>query len=182
MNIVLFGLKGSGKTTLARELTKDLKAYWLNADKIRKKYNDWDFSKNGIIRQVKRMKSLSDKSNKKYVVADFVCPLHIQTKIFKPNFIVWMDTIKKSRFSSMNKIVEKQKREIKKTQKQNNKKIPQDLKYNNIPGLSNEVKEKLIKHKPETIGRASKIEGVTPAAVNLILIQIKKKEILKQHA
>ena len=78
--------------------------------------------------------------------------------------------------------VEKQKREIRKTQKQNNKKIPQDLKYNNIPGLSNEVKEKLIKHKPETIGRASKIEGVTPAAVNLILIQIKKKEILKQHA
>ena len=51
--------------------------------------------------------------------------------------------------------VEKQKREIKKTQKQNNKKIPQDLKYNNIPGLSNEVKEKLIKHKPETIGHAS---------------------------
>ena len=78
--------------------------------------------------------------------------------------------------------VEKQKREIKKTQKQNNKKIPQGLKYNNIPGLSNEVKEKLIKHKPETIGHASKIEGVTPAAVNLILIQIKKKEILKQHA
>ena len=78
--------------------------------------------------------------------------------------------------------VEKQKREIKKTQKQNNKKIPQDLKYNNIPGLSNEVKEKLIKHKPQTIGQASKIEGVTPAAVNLILIQIKKKEILKQHA
>ena len=78
--------------------------------------------------------------------------------------------------------VEKQKREIKKTQKQNNKKIPQDLKYKNIPGLSNEVKEKLIKHKPETIGHASKIEGVTPAAVNLILIQIKKKEILKQHA
>jgi len=108
--ILIMGLPGSGKTTLARELAKDLKAYWLNADKIRKKYNDWDFSKNGIIRQVKRMKSLSDKSNKKYVVADFVCPLHIQTKIFKPNFIVWMDTIKKSRFSSMNKIFKKPKK------------------------------------------------------------------------
>ena len=78
--------------------------------------------------------------------------------------------------------VDKQKREIKKAQKQNNKKIPQNIGYKNIPGLSNEVKEKLIKHKPETIGHASKIEGVTPAAVNLILIQIKKKEILKQHA
>tara|TARA_B100001027_G_scaffold65012_1_gene44110 strand:- start:525 stop:1595 length:1071 start_codon:yes stop_codon:yes gene_type:complete len=78
--------------------------------------------------------------------------------------------------------VEKQKREIKKTQRQNTKVIPQDMAYSNIPGLSNEVKEKLIKHKPHTIGHASKIEGVTPAAVNLILIQIKKKEILKQHA
>ena len=78
--------------------------------------------------------------------------------------------------------VEKQKREIKKTQKQNKKIIPQDMAYSNIPGLSNEVKEKLIKYKPHTIGHASKIEGVTPAAVNLILIQIKKKEILKQHA
>ena len=52
--------------------------------------------------------------------------------------------------------VEKQKREIKKTQKQNNKKIPQDLKYNNIPELSNEVKEKLIKHKPKTKRHTSK--------------------------
>ncbi len=104
------------------------------------------------------------------------------TKVFKPkkkdrNFYKRAAT--ESKYMGY---VEKQKREIKKTQKQNNKKIPQDLKYNNIPGLSNEVKEKLIKHKPETIGHASKIEGVTPAAVNLILIQIKKKEILKQHA
>ncbi len=104
------------------------------------------------------------------------------TKVFKPkkkerNFYKRAAT--ESKYMGY---VEKQKREIRKTQKQNNKKIPQDLKYNNIPGLSNEVKEKLIKHKPETIGHASKIEGVTPAAVNLILIQIKKKEILKQHA
>ena len=77
--------------------------------------------------------------------------------------------------------VDKQKREIKKVQKQNNKTIPQNIGYKNIPGLSNEVKEKLIKHKPQTIGHASKIEGVTPAAVNLILIQIKKKELLQEH-
>ena len=77
--------------------------------------------------------------------------------------------------------VDKQKREIKKVQKQNNKTIPQNISYKNIPGLSNEVKEKLIKHKPQTIGHASKIEGVTPAAVNLILIQIKKKELLQEH-
>jgi tRNA uridine 5-carboxymethylaminomethyl modification enzyme len=74
------------------------------------------------------------------------------------------------------------KEKLKKHKNKTTKKIPKDLRYNNISGLSNEVKEKLIKHKPQTIGHASKIEGVTPAAVNLILIQIKKKEILKQHA
>ena len=104
------------------------------------------------------------------------------TKVFKPkkkDRNLYKRAATESKYMGY---VEKQKREIKKTQKQNNKKIPQDLKYSNIPGLSNEVKEKLIKHKPETIGHASKIEGVTPAAVNLILIQIKKKEVLKQHA
>ncbi|MDA9688389.1 tRNA uridine-5-carboxymethylaminomethyl(34) synthesis enzyme MnmG [Gammaproteobacteria bacterium] len=104
------------------------------------------------------------------------------TKVFKPkkkDRNLYKRAATESKYMGY---VEKQKREIKKIQKQNNKKIPQDLKYTNISGLSNEVKEKLIKHKPETIGHASKIEGVTPAAVNLILIQIKKKEILKQHA
>jgi len=78
--------------------------------------------------------------------------------------------------------VEKQKREINKTKKQNTKKIPHKLDFQTIQGLSNEVKEKLNNLKPETIGEASKVEGVTPAAVNLILIQIKKLEMLKQYA
>ena len=59
------GLPGSGKTTLARKLSKMLNADWLNADQIRGKYQDWDFSKSGIIRQVKRMKFLADSSKKK---------------------------------------------------------------------------------------------------------------------
>ncbi len=50
------GLPGSGKTTLAKKVMRLLKADWLNADKIRGKYNDWDFSREGIIRQVKRIK------------------------------------------------------------------------------------------------------------------------------
>ena len=63
-SILIIGLPGSGKTTLARELKKKLKAEWLNADKVRKKYNNWDFSKNGVLRQAKRMKLLSKKSKK----------------------------------------------------------------------------------------------------------------------
>ena len=48
--------------------------------------------------------------------------------------------------------------------------------------ISNEVKEKLIKNTPTTIGSAARIEGVTPAAINLILIQLKKEELIKQNA
>ena len=78
--------------------------------------------------------------------------------------------------------IEKQLREIKKTKKQNNKIIPTSFDYSSIEGLSNEVKEKLNQNKPRTIGDASIIEGVTPAAVNLILIYLKKAELLEQNA
>ena len=66
--------------------------------------------------------------------------------------------------------------------KQNNKKIPHTIDYKNISGLSNEVVEKLTRSKPETIGSAAQIEGVTPAAINLILINIKKIELQKINA
>jgi tRNA uridine 5-carboxymethylaminomethyl modification enzyme len=78
--------------------------------------------------------------------------------------------------------IEKQLREVNKNRKQNNKKIPEDLEYNKISGLSNEVVEKLSKTKPETIGSASRIEGITPAAINLILVSIKKNELIKADA
>ena len=78
--------------------------------------------------------------------------------------------------------IEKQLREIKKTRKQNNKKIPTNFDYCSVEGLSNEVKEKLNHHKPRTIGDANIIEGVTPAAINLILIYLKKAELLEQNA
>ena len=104
IRILIMGLPGSGKTFLAKRFSKRKDTEWLNADKIRGKYNDWDFSRTGIIRQVKRMKKLSNLSKKKIIVADFVCPYKKQRDIFKPNIIVWMDTIKKGRFESMNKM------------------------------------------------------------------------------
>ena len=104
------GLPGSGKTYLAKRFTKIINAEWLNADKIRGKYNDWDFTEQGIIRQVKRMKKLATQSKKKVVVADFVCPLNKQINIFKPDLVIWMDTIQKGRFKSMNKLFKPPKR------------------------------------------------------------------------
>ena len=78
--------------------------------------------------------------------------------------------------------IEKQTREINKNKKQNNKKIPASINYKEISGLSNEVVEKLTKSQPETIRLASQIEGVTPAAINLSLISIKKQELEKLNA
>ena len=78
--------------------------------------------------------------------------------------------------------IEKQLREIKKTKKQKSKKIPKSFDYRSVEGLSNEVKEKLNLKKPRTIGDASIIEGVTPAAINLIIIYLKKAQMLEQNA
>ncbi|MAX49441.1 MAG: tRNA uridine-5-carboxymethylaminomethyl(34) synthesis enzyme MnmG [Gammaproteobacteria bacterium] len=78
--------------------------------------------------------------------------------------------------------INKQLREIKKTKKQNNKKIPTEINYRDINGLSNEVREKLAQRKPRTIGDASSIEGITPAAINLILIHIKKRDLVSENA
>ena len=105
------GLPGAGKTTLASKLVPLLKAKWLNADEIRKKANDWDFSPEGRRRQAKRMADFADKIKKEgyHVVADFVCPTSKAREIFNPDFLIWVDTIKESRFEDTNKIFEKPK-------------------------------------------------------------------------
>lgn len=68
----------------------------------------------------------------------------------------------------------KQEIEIKKSAKQENMLIPHDFEYKGIPGLSTEIVEKLTRVKPNTIGQATRIPGVTPAAISLLLIYIKK--------
>jgi adenylylsulfate kinase len=77
---------------------------WLNADEVRKKYNDWDFSHEGRLRQSTRMKELADKAQTKYVIADFVCPLPEMREIYDPHFIIWLDTISQGRFEDTNRV------------------------------------------------------------------------------
>jgi adenylylsulfate kinase len=103
------GLPGSGKTTFAKELILRLweegrTVTWLNADKVRKTYNDWDFSEEGRIRQSLRMKELADKSTNDYVICDFVAPLLEMRNNFNADFTIWIDTIKKGRYEDTNRI------------------------------------------------------------------------------
>ncbi|WP_367680438.1 tRNA uridine-5-carboxymethylaminomethyl(34) synthesis enzyme MnmG [Candidatus Fukatsuia anoeciicola] len=76
----------------------------------------------------------------------------------------------------------RQKKEIKKQQYNENILLPIDLNYQNISGLSNEVIAKLNDHKPNSIGQASRISGVTPAAISILLIWLKKQNLLHRSA
>ena len=74
--------------------------------------------------------------------------------------------------------IERQNKEIKKIQKYENAKIPEEITFSDIVGLSNEVKQKLEKVLPKTIAHAQRIPGITPAAISLLLVHIKKEQSL----
>jgi len=123
--ILIMGLPGSGKTTLAAELKRylelhgtmstyradsmpvtgfDAQVTWFNADDIRRKYNDWDFSNEGRIRQSIRMLQFAMESTTDYVICDFVAPLVEMRNNFKADWTIWMDTIEAGRFEDTNKL------------------------------------------------------------------------------
>lgn len=105
--VLIMGLPGSGKTFLASSLIEKIanrSCLWLNADKVRTAFNDWDFSKEGRIRQSLRMRDLADESNVDIVICDFVAPLPEMRNNFDPDLLVWMDTIDSGRYVDTNAI------------------------------------------------------------------------------
>lgn len=78
--------------------------------------------------------------------------------------------------------ISRQAEDIERLRRQENTPLPADMDYANIEGLSNEVKQKLIEAKPETLAAASRIQGITPAAVSLLLISLKKRAIASKSA
>ena len=109
------GLPGAGKTMLAEALKKYIESHsiplegcvydvtWFNADEVRKKFNDWDFSHDGRIRQSIRMAQLAIQSPADYVIADFVAPLVEMRNNFKADWTIWVDTISEGRYADTNK-------------------------------------------------------------------------------
>ncbi|ABO25719.1 tRNA uridine-5-carboxymethylaminomethyl(34) synthesis enzyme MnmG [Shewanella loihica] len=78
--------------------------------------------------------------------------------------------------------IQRQQDEIDKAIRHEKTGLPQDLDYQEVPGLSNEVIAKLNDHKPDTVGQASRISGITPAAISILLVHLKKRGLLRKSA
>ena len=96
--ILIMGLPGSGKTSLAKLLAPMFNAVLLNEDEVRKEANDFDLSEVGRSIHTNRMKRLADEAiqNNRNVVADFECT-DDERKDFNADYIIWTDTIKESK-------------------------------------------------------------------------------------
>jgi len=77
--------------------------------------------------------------------------------------------------------IERQQREIARHAKQESLRLPQDIDYERVHGLSNEARQKLVAARPETLGQASRLEGMTPSAVSLLLVHLKKRQLIEKH-
>ena len=110
MKVLIYGLSGAGKTYIAEGLMKIFgdEAEWFNADAIRTKHNDWDFSKKGRERQKQRMMMLSTiaVAKGKMAICDFICPTENARESFNADYEVFVNTINECEYKDTNKLFE----------------------------------------------------------------------------
>jgi hypothetical protein len=105
--ILIMGLPGAGKTTLARALTPKLRAAWFNADEVRVNlHKDLGFSHQDRIEHARRMGWLCDKVAEAggIAIADFVCPTAETRAAFGEAFVIYVDRIQVGRFEDTNRM------------------------------------------------------------------------------
>lgn len=108
MKILVMGFPGSGKTFMAERLQKNLNCTLYNSYKIREATDNWDFSNDGHLRLAEHMRLLAnfEKKNGRTVICDFVCPTQTTRHVFGADYLIWMNTITRSKYEDTNNMFE----------------------------------------------------------------------------
>jgi adenylylsulfate kinase len=127
MKILIMGLSGSGKSELAKELhslfqENEISSIRINGDEVRESHKDWDFSPDGRVRQAQRMARLAKKSEAQFVIADFIAPTKETRDIFNADMLIWLDTVKTSKYTNTDVVFQNPKNYQFKVNKKNSKK------------------------------------------------------------
>jgi adenylylsulfate kinase len=127
MKILIMGLSGSGKSELAKELhglfqEHEISSVRINGDEVREAHKDWDFSPEGRLRQAERMARLAKKSDAQFVIADFIAPTKQTRDIFNPDMLIWLDTIRSSKYTNTDVVFQNPKNYQFKVKKKDSKK------------------------------------------------------------
>ena len=168
--------------TACQRLTKKGHSLGLVSNKVFKSFVEQENKYQAFLKQIKKLKI--NNNNKLATGEDLLKRTDLDTTEVKKILKI---SKKEEKFFSRasNEIkykgyIAKQQREVESSKKNEKIKIPKEIDFSAIKGLSNEVIEKLNRHKPTSLGQASRLEGITPAAINLIAITIKKNQLLEK--
>ena len=168
--------------TACQRLTKRGHSLGLISEKVFQSFLELENKYQAFLNQIKKLKIY--KNNKQATGDDLLKRTDLNTTELKK--ILQISKKEEKLFNrASNEIkykgyIAKQQREVEGYKKNEKTKIPKEIDYSLIKGLSNEAIEKLNTHKPTSLGQASRLEGITPAAINLLAITIKKKQLLEK--